>query len=380
MAVSHTKEKADSLYKQSKFTEAINVYNRVIEVKNEAIAVGSREDLHILHSNRCACYLQVGDILKALEDANSCVRLNPSWCKGYNRKGACLLRLSLRDEAILSYEKALELDASNAEAISVLNKLRGSTARSAGSRQFPNSLLNYWNVFTTTATRYSKDGYGYLKSFLDILRKYIRQCYYSVLTWWFSWGYLTMYFICIGMSVYFICQSFDMKDGSNLFGSHHSNSAGHTHISYNRGGYVGNHHKQFLHHHNYPDGSNLHGSHRSNSVGHAHSNNNRRGYEVSFSNGDKNDFSIIIIVIFMFMFGAWKLPPLFPDVLGDYARPFFGIRRQTTNVVLFNMFSALIMFGAWKLPPMFPYVLGDYARPFFGMESWTSYFLLNLPW
>ena len=317
MAVSHTKEKADSLYKQSKFAEAINVYNTVIEVKNEATAVGSREDLHILHSNRCACYLQVGDILKALEDANSCVRLNPSWCKGYNRKGACLLRLSLRDEAILSYEKALELDASNAEAISVLNKLRGSTARSAGSRQFPNSLLNYWNVFTTTATRYSKDGYGYLKSFLDILRKYIRQCYYSV-----SLGYLTMYFICIGMSVYFICQSFHMKDSyhhnypdvSNLYGSHHSNSAGHAHSSYNRGGYVGNHHKQFLYHHNYPDVSNLYGSHRSNSVGHAHSSNNRGGYRgiyhyslygggvggYDFSNGDRNDFSLVIMTVITF--------------------------------------------------------------------------------
>jgi len=78
----------------------------------------------------------------------------------------------------------------------------------------------------------------------------------------------------------------------------------------------------------------------------------------------------------MLMFGAWKLPPMFPDVLGDYARPFFGMERQTTSLVLFNMFSALIMFCAWKLPPMFPYVLGDYARPFFGMESWTSFFLL----
>ena len=327
MAVSHTKEKADSLYKQSKFAEAINVYNSVIEEKNKATAVGSREELHILHSNRCACYLQVGDILKAMEDANSCVRLNPGWCKGYNRKGACLLRLSLRDEAILSYEKALELDASNAEAISALNKLRGSTARSTGSRQFPISLLNYWNVFMITATRYSKDGYGYLKSFLGILRKYIRQCYYSVLTWWFSLGYLPIYFICIGMSVYFICQSFHMKDsnhhyypdGSNLHGSHRSNSASHAHNSYNRGGYVGSHHKNFYHRY-YPDGSNLHGSdlygrHRSNSVGHAHNSYNRGGYKVSFSNGDSyyfsyedsDDFSLIIIVLFMLMFGKLRL-------------------------------------------------------------------------
>jgi len=277
MAVSHTKEKADSLYKQSKFAEAINVYNSVIEEKNKATAVGSREELHILHSNRCACYLQVGDILKALDDANSCVRLNPGWCKGYNRKGACLLRLSLRDEAILSYEKALELDANNAEAISALNKLRGSTARSTGSRQFPISLLNYWNVFMTTTTRYSKDGYGYLKSFLDILRKYIRQCYYSVLTWWFSLGNLTKNFICIGMSVPMFYWLFF--------------------------------HKKDSYHRYYPDGSNLHGSHRSNSAGHAHSINKRGGYKgnyhysgggYDFPYGDSgSDISFIILVLIM---------------------------------------------------------------------------------
>lgn len=253
MAFSHTKEEADSLYKQSKFAEAINVYNRVIEAKNKATAVGRREDLHILHSNRCACYLQVGDILKALEDANSCVRLNPGWCKGYNRKGACLLRLSLRDEAILSYEKVLELDASNADAISALTKLRGSTARSAGSSQFPNSLLNYWNVFTFTATQYSKDGYAYLKSFLDILRKFMRQCYYSVLTWWFSLGDLTknfMYLLAVIAAASLYWLFFHKKDsyhryypdGSNLYGSHHSNSVGHAHGSYKRGDYKGSYH------------------------------------------------------------------------------------------------------------------------------------------
>ena len=279
MAVSHTKEKADSLYKQSKFTEAINVYNRVIEVKNKATAVGSREDLNILYSNRCACYLQVGDILKALEDANSCVRLNPSWCKGYNRKGACLLRLSLRDEAILSYEKALELDASNAEAISVLNKLRGSTARSAGSRQFPNSLLNYWNVFTTTATRYSKDGYGYLKSFLDILRKYIRQCYYSVLTWWFSLGDLTKNFISLLAVISLLyCLFFLKKDSHHrLYGSHHSNSVGHTHGSYKRGDY-----KRSYHYSSYGG-----------------------GYD--FSNGDDRSGSISLTIMVMMMLGKLRL-------------------------------------------------------------------------
>ena len=205
MTASHTKEEADSLYKQSKFIEAINVYNRVIEHRNRETSVDSKKgDLHILHSNRCACHLQVGDVLKALEDANSCIRMSPGWSKGYNRKGSCLLRLSLTDEAILAYEKALELDSSNTEAINALIRLRGSATRpsatgtstnsTAGTSQYSTILLNYWNDFTAAATRYSKDGFACLKSFL-------RQCYYSAIVWWFSLWDQTKNLITIGLFV-----------------------------------------------------------------------------------------------------------------------------------------------------------------------------------
>ena len=39
---------------------------------------------------------------------------------------------------------------------------------------------------------------------------------------------------------------------------------------------------------------------------------------------------------------------------------------------------SIVMAAAWKLPPMFPDLLGEYARPFFGM-SWTTFmWLLNM--
>ena len=37
-----------------------------------------------------------------------------------------------------------------------------------------------------------------------------------------------------------------------------------------------------------------------------------------------------------------------------------------------------IMFSAWKLPPMFPNELGQYARPFFGMNMTTFMWLLRM--
>lgn len=260
MTASHTKEEADSLYKQSKFLEAINIYNRVIEHRNRSTSVDNEKgDLHILHSNRCACHLQVGDVLKALEDANSCIRLSPGWSKGYNRKGSCLLRLSLTNEAIMAYEKVLELDSSNTEAISALIKLRGSATRSNASTnhttsisQFPTTLLNYWNDFTTNATKYSKDGFAYLKSFLDILLKYMRQCYYSIIAWWFSLGDQIKNFIGIGLFVFMLywllfpkthSYRHDYHDDSSLHSSRHSDSSGYSYgSSYNRGGYGGGYH------------------------------------------------------------------------------------------------------------------------------------------
>ena len=263
MTASHTKEEADSLYKQSKFIEAINVYNRVIEDRNRETSVDSKKgDLHILHSNRCACHLQVGDVLKALEDANSCIRMSPGWSKGYNRKGSCLLRLSLTDEAILAYEKVLELDSSNTEAINALIRLRGSATRSsdtgtstnntAGASQYSTILMNYWNDFTANATRYSKDGFAYLKSFLDIFLEYMRQCYYSAIAWWFSLGDQTKNFIGIGLFVLMLywllspktdSYRHDYHDDSNLHSSRHSGSTGYSYgSSYNRGGYGGGYH------------------------------------------------------------------------------------------------------------------------------------------
>jgi len=40
----------------------------------------------------------------------------------------------------------------------------------------------------------------------------------------------------------------------------------------------------------------------------------------------------------LIMAAAWKLPPMFPDIFGEYARPFFGL-NWTTFMYLLNMFS-----------------------------------------
>lgn len=45
---------------------------------------------HVLYSNRSAAYLSQNMAQQALEDAEMCVKLNPTWAKGYSRKGAAI--------------------------------------------------------------------------------------------------------------------------------------------------------------------------------------------------------------------------------------------------------------------------------------------------
>lgn len=57
----------------------------------------------------------VGNVNNALADAEKCVRLNPTWMKGHNRKANCLMRLGRESDAAKSYRAAIECDPENLE-------------------------------------------------------------------------------------------------------------------------------------------------------------------------------------------------------------------------------------------------------------------------
>lgn len=68
---------------------------------------------HVLYSNRSAAHAKAENYAAALEDANQTVSLNPTWSKGYSRKGSALAYLGKFDEALAAYEKGLELEPAN---------------------------------------------------------------------------------------------------------------------------------------------------------------------------------------------------------------------------------------------------------------------------
>ncbi|VEU44721.1 unnamed protein product [Pseudo-nitzschia multistriata] len=82
-----------------KFSEAIANYSKAIDLD------GSN---HVYFSNRSAAYLSKGDGNNALEDANSCIALNPEFTKGYSRKGAALHALKRYNDSIAAYNEGLE--------------------------------------------------------------------------------------------------------------------------------------------------------------------------------------------------------------------------------------------------------------------------------
>lgn len=56
-----------------KYQEAINFYTEGIKL--------TKTDQHVLFSNRSAAYAANGDYQQAIEDAQQCIDINPSWSK-----------------------------------------------------------------------------------------------------------------------------------------------------------------------------------------------------------------------------------------------------------------------------------------------------------
>lgn len=102
------KEKGNELFKDGKFAEAVKQYTE---------AINRNPDDPKYYSNRAACYTKLAAFDLGLKDCETCLKLDPKFLKGWIRKGKILQGMQQQSKAIGAYEKALELDASNAEAL-----------------------------------------------------------------------------------------------------------------------------------------------------------------------------------------------------------------------------------------------------------------------
>ncbi|CAB4256305.1 similar to Saccharomyces cerevisiae YOR027W STI1 Hsp90 cochaperone, interacts with the Ssa group of the cytosolic Hsp70 chaperones and activates Ssa1p ATPase activity [Maudiozyma barnettii] len=118
------KQQGNAAFSAKEYENAIDLFTKAIEV--------SETPNHVLYSNRSATYSSMKKFADALTDAEECIKINPTWSKGYNRKGAAHFGLGNLDEAEVAYKKALELDASNKAAQDGLDQVhRTQESRSA---------------------------------------------------------------------------------------------------------------------------------------------------------------------------------------------------------------------------------------------------------
>lgn len=123
MSADQFKAEGNAAFAAKDFQKAIDLFTKAIDV--------SESPNHVLFSNRSACHASLRDFDDALKDAEECVKINPSWAKGYTRKAAALHGLGDLIGASDAYEQALKLDPNNAQAQSGLKSVQDAISSEA---------------------------------------------------------------------------------------------------------------------------------------------------------------------------------------------------------------------------------------------------------
>jgi stress-induced-phosphoprotein 1 len=124
METSELKNQANDLYSEGQYMEAIELYSKILETE---------PNNHLILSNRSVSYLKLNMYDEAIQDAAKCTKLKPDWAKAWGRLGAGLYQKNKLNEALMSYNKAQELEP-NEMYESMINEI------SARMRSFPVGL------------------------------------------------------------------------------------------------------------------------------------------------------------------------------------------------------------------------------------------------
>lgn len=100
------RNKGNEFFKEQKYPEAIKHYT-------EALRRNPKDPR--VYSNRAACYTKLGAMPEGLKDAEKCLELDPTFTKGYTRKGAIQFFMKEFDKALETYQEGLKHDKNNQE-------------------------------------------------------------------------------------------------------------------------------------------------------------------------------------------------------------------------------------------------------------------------
>lgn len=85
------KQLANELYKNQKYSEAIDLYSQCINLFPETST---------FYLNRSAAYMMTGDFKRAIADSRKCLSLDPMAAKAYFRIAKCFMNLGNVNESI----------------------------------------------------------------------------------------------------------------------------------------------------------------------------------------------------------------------------------------------------------------------------------------
>jgi len=97
-------------------------YKIAIELYSEAIELDPQN--HIYYSNRSACYAAEKDFAGSMKDAQMCVKIEPSFAKGYYRLAVAQLELGSPDEAVSTIRDGLKQDPGHKDLARLLQKMK----------------------------------------------------------------------------------------------------------------------------------------------------------------------------------------------------------------------------------------------------------------
>ena len=122
-------------FASKEYETAIAHYTKGIQLD---ISKSDRTDsiIHILYSNRSACQFLLERFKEASDDAKECIKINPTFIKGYYRLAQSLMGLKDWDGANNTVRQGLNLDAENAQLLRQLRSIQKEKKRlEAAARQ-----------------------------------------------------------------------------------------------------------------------------------------------------------------------------------------------------------------------------------------------------
>lgn len=125
------KEIGNKAFAAKDYDEAINHYTVAIKLDHKN---------HMYYSNRSVSYLGKGKLDEAVKDAKECIRLEPTFMKGYYRLATAQTEMNDFDKALTTIKHALQLEPKNPQIVKLNRLVNAKKASSKRATSTPSVL------------------------------------------------------------------------------------------------------------------------------------------------------------------------------------------------------------------------------------------------